>query len=425
MANIINLTFTNTRKDLGFCLCATVKGSTKRHYKKVEGLVNPNFDSWDKKKQLFDEPTKDAIHNNKVLHKMKEYYQKQIGILNPSTGKELFEPRELSSTSKSKTKKKAKNRLTLGEYLEKIIFEMKNETIKVPSKNYQLYVNLLHKLERQKKIINIPLADINDNHFMKFGEFVLKELKGVNYVGLMILFHATIEKARESKYTNVILGYKFRKFAPKRKSDIERAINGVSILTKKEYQKFVTMDLSVIPQSGINREYFKELYRDFCIFLYEMKIRPCDLIRLHTSDIKGNIISMPIKKKMNCEDPKLAIQTVKLTDTAKAIIRKYKGQSTKGYIFPFAMNNYDWDIYNAESFNRWCNRKQATLQKINSFLSKVKKVLKVDVLTLYTFRHSAFTHEIRDNQKSLLQIAKEGGTGVKMLEMHYYNHIRE
>lgn len=48
MANTISLSFTNSRKDLGFCLCSTVKGASIRHYKKVEGLVNPNFYSWDR-----------------------------------------------------------------------------------------------------------------------------------------------------------------------------------------------------------------------------------------------------------------------------------------------------------------------------------------------------------------------------------------
>lgn len=69
MANL-SLSFRN--KGGMFALCATVSKTTTRHYKKVEGLVSPNFDSWDSKKQIFNEPTENAIHNNKVLQEIKE-----------------------------------------------------------------------------------------------------------------------------------------------------------------------------------------------------------------------------------------------------------------------------------------------------------------------------------------------------------------
>ena len=57
-------------KDKRFSLCATVKGTSKRNYKEVQNLVNPNFDSWDKKTQRFNEPTDEAIQNNNVLRVM-------------------------------------------------------------------------------------------------------------------------------------------------------------------------------------------------------------------------------------------------------------------------------------------------------------------------------------------------------------------
>jgi hypothetical protein len=43
---------------------------------------------------------------------------------------------------------------------------------------------LLHKLEKEGEIINVPLNAVDDNHFTAFGRFILKELKGVNYLFL-------------------------------------------------------------------------------------------------------------------------------------------------------------------------------------------------------------------------------------------------
>ena len=99
--------------------------------------------------------------------------------------------------------------------------------------------------------------------------------------------------------------------------------------------------------------------------------------------------------------------------------------SPQGYIFPFSMNNYEWDFDNAKSFAKWYIRKQKQLEDINKFLEKIKPILKAKQLTNYTFRHSAFTHEIKAGKKNIMQIAKEGGTSVKMLEHHYFNHLCE
>ena len=404
-------------KDGRFSLCATVKGTSKRNYKEVQGLINPNFDSWEKKTQRFNEPTNEAIHNNNVLRIMRECYQHLIDTFNPYSGKELFEVHETAS------KILAEKELTLGEYVKNVISDLRHSATKMPSKNYQLYITLLHKLEIQRKLINIPLADIDDEHFRAFGQFVLNDLKGVNYLGLMKHFIAVIRKAQKNGLTSKILEYPYQEDTPtNNEKAIERARNGVHILTKKQYEKFLNLDLSKIPQSGPRREFYKELYRDFCIFLYEMKMRPCDVVCLRLTSIEDNkLFYLPAKKK-NYKDLKNAYVSIPITKKAMNIALKYKGQSKKGYIFPFSMNEYDWDMRNSDSFNKWYNRKQSTLEKINTFLVKVKTELKVETLTLYTFRHSAFTHGINEG-KNLLKIAKEGGTSIKMLENHYYNHL--
>ena len=94
------------------------------------------------------------------------------------------------------------------------------------------------------------------------------------------------------------------------------------------------------------------------------------MIRLHSNDIHNGLIVYVAEKKKNYLNERSRTTSVKLTETAKQIIRKYRGKSTKGYVFPFAMNNHDWNFDNAVSWNKWQNRKQKTLQDINEFLHK-------------------------------------------------------
>lgn len=147
-------------------------------------------------------------------------------------------------------------------------------------------------------------------------------------------------------------------------------------------------------------------------------MRPCDVIRLHENDICNGVVSYIAEKKKNYQKRPTRAS---LTNTAKKIVSKYRGKSAKGYVFPFSMNNYDWDFSNAESWNKWSNRKQKALEDINTFLHKWEDILKVKSLTIYTFRHSTFTHAVNEKGSNLMKIAKEGATSVKMLENHYYH----
>ena len=414
-----NLKLSFTIREGVFSLCATtINGGTKstpsRNYKKVEGLQSPNLACWDKKLQIFNEPTQEAIDNNNVLREMKERYQRLIDLFNPTSGKELF------SLNEKAEKVEAKTTLTFGGFIQSLINTGKNESIKKPSKNYQKYIDLLNKLKKEGNIINKPLEDIANKDFIAFRDFILhkltKEEGQSNYLNLMKLFKAAHNRAVSLELNEHILKYPYTKDAPPKKSKERFAF------TEQQYRKFVEFDLNKIPQSGCNPMYYKELYRDFCIFLYEMKMRPGDVIKLHSLNINNCILKYTPEKKKNYIDELKRITINKITPTAKAIINKYKGQSAKGYIFPFSMNNYDWDFEDAKSWNRWHNRKQKTLQDINEFLHKFEKPLKINgTITTYSFRHSALTHAVNKKDCNLMQIAKESGTSVKMLEQHYYH----
>lgn len=145
MANriILNLRFT-TEKGMGLSLKATVKGTSKANYKKVQGLRNPDYSYWDNKSQCFNQPSLDAIHNNKVLQEMRDHYQKLLDTGKIQDGKQLFSDNPLEERQEKPSV------LTLGAYLQRLIDSMKSEKVQMPSKNYQCYITLLHKLELEK-----------------------------------------------------------------------------------------------------------------------------------------------------------------------------------------------------------------------------------------------------------------------------------
>lgn len=399
-----------------------IVGTTKgRKRIKVQGLKNPDFRFWDKKEQCFFSGTDTARDNNAFLAELRDrcvMLENDEHINSPSDFEEAYRAGIVPQKE------------TLGEYISNMIRQMKGGVYmnKRPSRTYQTYVALLHKLEQEGSIIDVPLKDICDVHFRQFGKWISslpkKNGKGNNYSGLMKRFKTVHTKAFEDGRNDNILRFRYTKEIPTQ-DDTKH-----SLLTKEQYRKFCTLDLSTIQQSGNDRNFYKELYHDFCIFLYETKSRPVDVLKAHSDEIKAgqNINTgkpeifweyVPEKKK-NYQRHK----TVKtpLNTTALAIIKKYEGQSSRGYVFPFAMNEYDWSGLkeDAEKWNKWNIRKQRALEMINVWLKKVQKPIGFDGnLTLYTFRHSAFTHACNADNANWGLIALEGGTSIKMLERHY------
>ena len=415
-----HLHFSFTFKGKLFCLCCTVKGTSIRHYKEVSGefeLTNPDFNYWDSKTQRFVEPSLDAISNNNKLCVMLKHYQDfysealKHNII--PDGKSLF---TLEAESHNNNKEQQE---TLEDFIQRTIDEKKNNQNKKPSKSYQLYITLLHKLQQEGKILKKNVQAINNQDFISFGDFILNRLSvsegRYNYLKLMKMFKAVHSIAYSRGINSNILCYNYIKDAPT-KNYGER-----TFLTEEQIIQFCLLDLSCVTLKCTDSISRKELYRDFCIFLYETKMRPCDVLKLKSTDIAGNTITyIPEKKKNYMEERKKTVRTC-LTMRARAIYLKYRGLSSEGYVFPFSMNNQYWDFSDAGSWNRWNNRKQKTLEDINSFLHKVEPMLGVQHITLYTFRHSAFTNAINSPGCNLLKLAKEGGTSIKMLEEHYYH----
>ena len=108
----------------------------------------------------------------------------------------------------------------------------------------------------------------------------------------------------------------------------------VESLTVGQMEEFRKMDLSCIRTHGeaAKMTYFKELYRDFAILLYELKSRPIDIVKLHWDNLAydGNtdrytLTYIPAKKKNYASSPrhtKSALVVQYLSKEAVRIILK-------------------------------------------------------------------------------------------------------
>lgn len=403
-------------------------GTSVRSKRIIPGIVNPDFDTWEKDfkngdfKGGFRAPTVEAIANNATIATFMHGFKLVLDTLQPSTCKELFRLYDVSVNIKADGSAAIKKQ-TLGDFLCKMIEEKKTckkHFAGLPSGAYQNYVTLLHKLENEGEIIETPVNELSQDHVIRFKEYIINELNNVNYGHLMTYMVSVCNMAVEQ-------GLNKNTFTrPKRKaekSDAKNTAKQIRSLTAQQLGTFAAYDLKKLLKGSAPKRTVDqyELYRDFALFMYETKMRPIDVVKLRYEDIYDApggvkfIEYVPEKLKHHSG----MITQSPLNEKALAIAIKYKGRSSKGYVFPFAMNEYDWNFGEPVSFKKHYIKWNALLQQINSFLHKLEKPLGFPGLTLYMFRHTAFTVACREMKQSLIEIAAHGGTSVKMLEEHY------
>lgn len=192
------------------CVVVGYKGTPQgRKSNPIDGLTSPDFRYWDKKAQCFNSGTDTAKANNPILDAIRLRCDE---LLNNSA---ITSPYEFVDALKSGHT--ASEVITLGSFLRSLIDEMRNGTNnKRPSKNYQCYINLLHKLEKEEKaqykgkvsdLINVPIAEIDNKCFIQFSNFILSlsdDEGRTNYLNIMKLFKQVHTKAYDRELTNCI-----------------------------------------------------------------------------------------------------------------------------------------------------------------------------------------------------------------------------
>lgn len=158
------------------CVVIGYKGTPQgRKSLVIDGLTIPDFRYWDKKTQRFTSGTDTAGANNPVLDTMCVRCDELLQ--NPA----IASPSEFIKALKNCDT--TPNVITLGSFLRSLIDDMRNgRNNKRPSKNYQCYINLLHKLEKEEMaqykgkvldLIQVPIAEIDNKCFIQFSKFVL------------------------------------------------------------------------------------------------------------------------------------------------------------------------------------------------------------------------------------------------------------
>ena len=289
------------------------KSSTGRKYFTVQGLTAPDFRYWSKEEQRFTSGTDTAKNNNPVLDTLCALCEE---LLNNSA---ITSPKEFVNALKCGVA--PSDVVTLGDYLRELIDDMRTgKDNKRPSKNYQCYINLLHKLEKEEaaqykgkvhNLINVPIAEVDNKCFIQFGDFILSlsyEGGKSNYVNIMKLFKQVHTKAFDRELNNNILRFKYNDNAPRNNKKKEERYP----LTLEQYNKFVKLDVKTLPINGTRSYELMQLYKDYCIFLYEMFDRPVDVTRTRYDDIvtkngKQFLMYIPEKKKNDKQDDKYII----------------------------------------------------------------------------------------------------------------------
>ncbi len=414
-----------------FCVqCRYTGTSNPRPYTPIEGLTAPSLERWNKKTKRFEgRLTSTDVANNDVLEKLTERCDKLLS--NPR----ITTPSEFITALKTGTA--PSEVLTLAEFVK----TLKDEEQQNATKNYQLYLTLLHNLKGEnhkhqkgevskfpkptyngRSLAETPLSEIGDAHLFTFANWIKTEKGGANYKNLNATLHHVIAVASQRGLNLQRITYKFRKDAPK-KATVNTEVE--KVLTAEQFSAITALCGTEVNPTGYRNKAVQQLYLDTALLMYYTLSRPADVILFRSDMIstteKGTKVLRYIPyKKRNYPNATAHTVCVPLNNEAIRIIEKYSGQSLGGYILPLPLNQTKWDITTVDGNDKWRIASNTVLGNINAHLKKVgAKVGLAFPLTLYAFRRSTISHAINRGDNSN-RVAKRAGTSLKMIDQHYY-----
>lgn len=381
----------------------TQKNTSNNWKRKLNFEELPSLDSWDRGKQYFSEPSELAINVNKAIKEKIELCNYILKTYPDIDSKTLLNIYDAGGVEAYET---FNGKLTLAVYLKNYIQELKNLHLqnKKKSANYQNYITLLHTLEKEGNILNTPINEVTDEVYKRFCKWVI-EVKRTNINKLCTNFKAVINNAINRGVTHTQLLYK----APRTTTTEKKAsINFI------DYQKFVALDIDNISLSGPNPKEHKQMYKDVCMLIFEMGVRPVDVITLNINNIiEKNGIKyykyIPEKQKnRNC------YKEIPINKTALSIIDKYTPNNI-GFVLPFVCNKYYYD------FEKRYEKGNRAIGQINRFLTKAANYLGIEEnITTYSFRRGKINKLLSDGTP-IAQVAALNSTSVDMVSRHYAN----
>lgn len=430
-------------------VCATDE-SGKRKYMRVGGLKNPDYSKWNKNLQFFLPDNKVCNDNNAVLMELRISLELLVrnGIAkNPEHLFYLYKQNEAEASAAQDdgvSKDIANKAPTLGEYLEKLVNEMRDNGM---SCNYQLYFSLFNNLSgiskktRSKEpvkfkkptheglpLLDFPISDISNAHLASFRDWIIKVKNGVNYRGLTVILMATLRRAQEQGLNKNDLTYSFTKNKPKTGlTSLSGAVDKQAderALTDEQLKNLFDLNYEKLGYPKDNRAFNCDLYLDTAKLMYLLMSRPADVVSMRwdmiaTKDNKNYLCYIPFKKR-NLSDPKKHIVRMPICDEAMALMEKYRPYSDNGFILPFQDNKRKFDITTPDGMRQWSLGLARSIRLVDTFLKKVGAHIGMKRnLSLYTLRRTAITRSL-DAGENVMTVAKRAGTGLNMIDKHYY-----
>ena len=432
---------------MAVCACA---GSRDRHYQLIEGLVDPEYDKWNKHLQVFESTTKNSLANNDVLMETRIILEILIRTGKAKTPAQLLRMFKDENCVKKYRKTNdwcdgtaGRYGVTLGSYVASICESMQKIDF---SRNYQLYQALYHNLLgiskktpghtvtfepptlEHEKLADIPIEEIENRHLAAFGEWLKRVKKGSNYRGLTVRIMAVMRKAQKEGINTNLLTYDFKKNAPREKiktlSGAVREHMRPKSLTPKQINEIFSLNMEDLPRTDGAKIYWYQLYRDTTRLMYLLMSRPADVVTMTWDMVvtQGNTHTLsyiPFKKK-GLPDLSKHIVKAPICEEAWEIMCKYKGRSKADYILPYPDNDKRYDINTTEGNREWTLGIARSVRKVDSFLKIIGKHIGLTwSLSLYAFRRSAITHSL-ESGVNVMKVAKRAGTGLAMIDKHYY-----
>lgn len=360
-------------------------------------IGKPNVQKhWDNEKERFTRVAVSYRENNQALSAYKSKYA-QIIASNPGLSvKQVADYCDTPVTTQIKVEGDV-----FVDFLGKVI---EREKMKKGC-NFENYYKLLMKIQKCiPELLSLTLQELTYDKCVEVSNMFAKQ-KG--YFGYMKAFMNTLGKANKDRAVKFSIsqveGFRFQDYNP----DKDRVkTKKPDVLTPEQLKEFFNIDLDSLDYPRRERS---ELFHDFSVFMLHTMMAPCDVIKLKVSDITPrNTISTCRKKTHRPVE-------VPITPIMRAIIDKYSGMSKDGYIFPIIDDDKESKYLTRDySFKKF-------REALNIWLKVVGKRLGVEFpLYAYVFRHTAITLAI-DNGLPIAYVSAVAGTGIDMIQNHYYN----
>ena len=393
-------------------LVLRISENKERFYKSVKHLLvgNPNIEKhWNANKERFSSYAVSCTENNDILKDFKELYSSIVKEYPELSAKQVAQYHSASRPTVSFQSQEQIQGIATGnmnlieKYLELVIEREKAKS----GCNFEVYYRLLKKCK--KRLCGFSSLTFQEINFDKCVSIARTFAKYDGYKGTAKSFRSLLGKAGKDQDVDFSISqigdFKFPDYDPKiNEVDNERP----DVLNPEQLKNFLNVNVSDMTPIYKDRKSV-ELYYDFCVFMFHSFFAPCDVIKLKYKDItrQGTIY---VKRKKTHKSVEVPFNPV-----LEHIVRKYKGQTKDGYVFPI-MDEEKEKVYKTKDYIYKYFR-----ERVNNWLKYVGKELNLDYdLYAYVFRHTAITVAL-DSGVPISYVSMAAGTSVEMIQKHYYN----